>query len=271
MYPFWRRDTPGAWTFMQTMLFAFMLLLVHIWLDCLNSYGTLAFLPFSDYRVRLNGLYIVDLWLLIPLVLACCVARRRPRIAALAMIWLLLYSVGAVAWRIHLQNKWSVSLQADGIVPAQLNILPYTFSPLYWKVQYERDGQSFQAPLDWSGRQTGPWEQQQSADSLLARLAAEDRTTRIWANFSYLPLHDEQNWEGGKEYSFYDWRFGSFVPFVQNLRRNSGAYFGLMARLDGTGKLVAMRYITLRNDSGWQPPVTLKGRSGIRWLIGLDN
>ena len=266
MYPLWRRGTLGAWTFMQTVLFAFMLLLMHIWLDCLNSYGTLAFLPFSDYRV-----YIVDLWLLVPLIMACCVARRRSRIAALAMIWLLFYSGGAVAWRMNLQNKWSALLQVDGIVPAQLNVLPDAFSPLYWKVQYMHDGQSFQAPLDWSGLQAGHWQQQQSADSLLARLAAEDRTARIWANFSYLPLYDEQNWEDGKEYSFYDWRFGSFVPFVQNLRRNSGAFFGLMARLDGTGKLIAVRYITRRNDSDWRPPVMPKKRRGIRWLIGLDN
>lgn len=38
-------------------------------LDCMNSYGTQVFLPFSDYRVRLNVLFIVDPLLLLLLAL----------------------------------------------------------------------------------------------------------------------------------------------------------------------------------------------------------
>jgi len=277
MYPFWRYGTPNAWTFRQSALFALLLLLLHVWLDCVTTYGTLAFLPFSDYRVRLNGLFIVDIWLLAPLILACCAARRRPRIAALAIIWLLLYSGGAVAWRTHLQNTWDAALRASGITPARLNVLPDAFSPLYWKVQYEHDGLCFQAPLAWNGLQTDPWQQHQGADpALLARLAAEDRSARIWERFSLLPLQDEQAWEGGKEYTFYDWRFGSLVPFVQSLqnRRSNGATpFRFMARIDGVGKLVAVRHIGSAGggDSGWQPPAAPGGRSGIHRLIGLDD
>jgi len=273
MYPFWRRGTPGAWTFRQTALFAFLILLMHVWLDCMTSYGTLAFLPFSDYRVRLNGLFIVDLWLLVPLVTACFVARRRPRVAALAMIWLLLYSGGAVVWRMYLQDKWSASLKADGIAAAQISVLPDVFSPLRWKVQYEHDGQCFRAPLAWNGVQTGPWQQQKSADpALLARLVAEDRNARIWIRFSLLPLQDERDWEGGREYSFFDWRFSSFVPFVHSWRHNDDHHFGLMARVDDMGQLVAVRYIVHsgKNDSDWYFPITPKERVGINWLIGLD-
>ncbi|MCL1941597.1 MAG: metal-dependent hydrolase [Synergistaceae bacterium] len=273
MYPFWRRGAPGAWTFRQTALFAFALLLMHVWLDCVTNYGTLAFLPFSDYRVRLNGLFIIDLLLLVPLILACCTARRRSRIAALAIIWLLLYSGGAVAWNIHLQNKWNASLRADGVEADQLSVLPDVFAPLYWKVQYEHNGQCFQAPLAWDGSRAGAWEQQKSAGpDLIARLMAEDRSARVWMKFSLLPLREEQAWEGGKEYSFYDWRFGSLVPFVQNWRANT-ASVRLMARVDGAGNLVAVRYsrYPAMDESGWQPPVKPKGRSGINWLIGLDD
>jgi inner membrane protein len=277
MYPFWKRGTPGAWTFRQTTLFALLLLLLHVWLDCVTTYGTLAFLPFSDCRVRLNGLFIVDIWLLVPLILVCCAARRRPRIAALAMMWLLLYSSGAVIWRMHLQDTWSDSLRAKGVAPAQVNVLPDVFSPLYWKVQYAHDGQCFQAPLAWNGLRTGDWQRQQSAaPALLARLAAEDRSARIWTRYSLMPLQDERDWEGGKEYGFYDWRFGSLVPFaqtIQNWRRDGVTPFRFMARVDGTDKLVAVRFIGSAGggDSGWQPPVTPRGRSGIHWLIGLDD
>ena len=277
MYPFWKRDTPGAWTFGQTALFAFLLLLLHVWLDCVTTYGTLAFLPFSDYRVRLNGLFIVDLWLLAVLIPACCAARSRPRIAAAAMIWLLLYSGGTVIRRMHLEDMWNASLRASGVVPAQLSVLPDAFSPLYWKVQYEHDGHCFQAPLAWNGAQTDPWQRQQSADPvLLARLAAEDRSVRIWTSFSLLPLQDEREQGEGKEYDFYDWRFASLVPFAQRIqdwRRNGATPFRLMARVDEAGTLVAVRYIGSAGggDSSWQPPVAPKGRSGIRWMIGLDD
>ena len=271
MYPLWRNGAPGAWTFMQTALFAFSLLFMHIWLDCVTTYGTLAFLPFSDYRVRLNGLFIIDLWLLIPLILACCAARNSPRAAALAMIWLLLYSGGAVVWRMHLQDKWNASLRADGIIAEQLSVLPDAFAPLNWKVQYEHDGQCFQAPLAWNGLRTGSWQQQKSADPiLLARLASEDRSARIWKSFSVMHLQEEQNWEGGKEYSFYDWRLDSFVPVVRN-RRGNTPFFKLMARVDDSGKLAAVRVVSGGSDSDWQPPAAPKGRSGINRLIGLDD
>jgi len=274
MYPLWRRNTPGAWTFMQTVLFTSLLLLVHIWLDCVTTYGTLAFIPFSDYRVRLNGMYIIDFLLLIPLILACCFAKHRPRIAALAVIWLLLYSGGAVAWRMHLENKWNATLLAEGIIPAKLNVLPDAFSPLYWKVQYEHDGVCFQTSLAWNGLQASPWQQGRSADpDLLARLASEDRTARIWKFFTLFPLQEEHDWEGGREYSFYDWRFGTLVPFIRIRQRDGTDYFRLMARIDENDNLVAVRYISFPGERnlGWQPPVAPKGRGGIRWFIGLDN
>jgi hypothetical protein len=88
-----------------------------------------------------------------------------------------------------------------------------------------------------------------------------------------LPLQEEQDWEGGREYSFYDWRFGSLVPFIRNRQRDNNAYFMLMARIDETGKLVALRYTNFLGrgqELGWQAPETPKGRSGIGWLIGLD-
>jgi hypothetical protein len=99
---------------------------------------------------------------------------------------------------------------------------------------------------------------------------------RIWTRFCLLPLQKEGTWENGREYIFDDWRFTSLVPFTQAIRDrwiNNAAPFRLMARVDGTGKLVAVRYIGSAGggDSDWQPPVTPKGRSGLRRLIGLDD
>ena len=187
------------------------------------------------------------------------------------MIWFLVYTGGAVAWRVQLQNQWKATLHVDGIAPSQLNVLPDAFAPLYWKVQYERDGRAFQAPLAWNGSRTGPWQQQRSADpDLLARLAAEDRSARIWIGFSLMPLLEEREWEGGREYILYDWRFGSLVPFVQNMRRGD-LPFRFMVRFDDADRLVSVRYPGMGGRGDWQPPVAPRGRTGINWLIGLDD
>lgn len=43
---------PFGWPLPLAWLTAYLLILHHIFLDCMNSYGTQVFLPFSDYRVR---------------------------------------------------------------------------------------------------------------------------------------------------------------------------------------------------------------------------
>ncbi len=277
MYPLWRRGTRDAWSFSRCFLFALLLLCIHVWLDCTTTYGTQAFLPFTDYRVRLNGLFIVDIWLLLPMLAACTIFRRQRRFAALIVIWIMVYSAGAVAWRVHLQNGQDAALRAQGIVPEELTVLPDAFSPLYWKVQYGHGTKAFQAPLNWDGERIGPVEEHERADpALLARLARDDRSAHIWIDFSLLPLMEELPWDNGREYRFYDWRFASLVPFaqkIQNMRSEGATPFLFSARFDAQDKLVAIRYRGSAGggDTGWEPPVPYKGRSGWHKWVGLDD
>ena len=274
LYPLWRRGTRNAWTFPGCVLFSLCLLALHVWLDCVTTYGTQIFLPFSDYRVRLNGLFIVDFCLLIPPAAACLAARRRTCFAGLAVLWLFVYSGGAVAWRAHLEEIQLAALHNEGIRAEEFTVLPDAFSPLYWKMQYAEDSRAFQRSLAWNGERRGPAEERRRADpALIARLVQEDRSARIWFSFSLLPLQEEKPADG-VEYTFYDWRFASLVPFARKLqeRRTNGAMpFIYSARLDETGKLVASRYIGGGGDSGFHPPVTPSGRTGIYRLLGMDN
>ena len=75
--PLWKRDTPGRWPLPLVWLFFGGLILLHIWLDCITTYGTMIFLPFSAERVRLNGVFIIDLLLTLPLLAAAWLALRR--------------------------------------------------------------------------------------------------------------------------------------------------------------------------------------------------
>jgi len=66
--------------FKDWLLFFFVLVLTHPLLDCLTTYGTQLFLPFSDYRVNSNSLFIIDLFFTLPLivtVIACWIIKTN--------------------------------------------------------------------------------------------------------------------------------------------------------------------------------------------------
>ena len=61
------------------LLFFFCLLVTHPLLDCLTTYGTQFLLPFSDYRVNINSLFIIDVVYTLPMLVACiaCLILRN--------------------------------------------------------------------------------------------------------------------------------------------------------------------------------------------------
>jgi inner membrane protein len=64
--------------FRDWFVFFFALILTHPLLDCLTTYGTQLFLPFSDYRVNSNSLFIIDLFFTLPMmvgVIACWIFK----------------------------------------------------------------------------------------------------------------------------------------------------------------------------------------------------
>ena len=94
---------PFGWPLPLAWLTAYLLILHHIFLDCMNSYGTQVFLPFSDYRVRLNALFIVDPLLLLPLALGLIFWRKRRAVMIGLLLWPILYPLGSLATRVGLE------------------------------------------------------------------------------------------------------------------------------------------------------------------------
>lgn len=133
----WNSRRRGSWSFGQTWALAMCLLLLHIWLDCVTTYGTMIFLPFSDYRVRLNGIFIVDLLLTLPLLLGLWKARCDRGLAALLVAWTLLYPAACVGLRIYHESQTAARLQEEGVHALQLTVLPDALAPLYWRALYE--------------------------------------------------------------------------------------------------------------------------------------
>ncbi len=151
MFPLWRKTTEAHWSFAKVWFLATGLMLLHIWLDCVTTYGTMIFLPFSEYRVRLNGVFIVDICLMIPMLLALYYGYKGYRQkndtlckkwATLGLIWVFVYPGTCVALRIMHQHTAEQRLLTQGLKEQELRniaVLPDAFAPLYWRLIYETE------------------------------------------------------------------------------------------------------------------------------------
>ena len=132
----WRAQTLGHWRFAKTWMFMTAMVLLHIWLDCITTYGTMIFLPFSHMRVRLNAVFIIDLLVTLPLLWAIWRWRARRGLLLLAVVWLFVYpglSICLNAWHTAQTRE---HLAAQGRTPTQIVVLPDAFSPLFWRALY---------------------------------------------------------------------------------------------------------------------------------------
>lgn len=78
-------DSRGNPAFVRLWFMALIALCLHIYLDCMTSFGTQALLPFSDARVALPAMFIVDPLLTLPaLALLVAALKQEPDYARLA-------------------------------------------------------------------------------------------------------------------------------------------------------------------------------------------
>ena len=264
-------DGPAPWSLIGAWCMAYLLILHHIWLDCMNSYGTQVFLPFSDYRVRLNALFIVDPLLMLPL-LAGLIWKYRSRMAMICLLlWTILYPLASLGVRAMLEDHLASEIRiADvsegvGVIRPQpaLFLVPDAFTPLHWKV-IESNGNEWKVGSYNLGQGLPtPYATYAKPELKMWRKLGElDETFRAYQRFAAFPALEEviPLPDGNTEYVFSDLRFGSTIGFVndvQSFRDGKPITFRIMARFTPEGALNAVRLITTTGaggDSGWQPP-----------------
>ena len=271
-----QRTVLGAW------LLAYMLLLHHLWLDCMNSYGTQVFLPFSDYRVRWNALFIVDPILVLPLLFGVLFRFKRFGWMLALVAWTFVYPLSSLMTRVVLEERLvehaqtappfeqvrepgstaPVGLAGWDTVQA-LALVPDAFTPFHWKLILDR-GESW-AVSGYSLGQTLPtrytaWKK--PPEPLWAELGRESAMFHGYQRYAAYPMLEVYRPEGtppGGSYIFSDLRFGSTIPFVEAIqtgKEGRNLTFRIMARVNAAGKPDSVRLITTTGaggDSGWQP------------------
>ena len=164
------RPHPGAGRFGLGSLYlaALFALYTHIYLDCMTTFGTQIFLPFSAMRVGLPAMFIVDLLLTLPALglmiyawrlppeyaaapgdslagvrpyragtinMGAFVSRRARRAARVGLAWMLLYPLVSLG-----VNMAVTAARAPSLAPgASLRLLTEPFSPFVWKAVVEEE------------------------------------------------------------------------------------------------------------------------------------
>ncbi|MGE9984698.1 metal-dependent hydrolase [Desulfovibrio sp. SGI.169] len=282
--PLWRASTPERWSFGKVWLLACAMLLLHIWLDAVTTYGTMIFLPFSHERVRLNGVFILDPLLTLPLLWAVWRWRRGRARMLLALAWVFLYpalGVGLNAWH---AAQTEARLRAEHRQVSRLTVLPDAFAPFFWRALFAEQGpdgmQVREQSLDALGRPRAPETSHQAAPAaLVAAFSRQSVSCDSFFRFTLLPVVSPLRAEDAPEAPpgvrnartllFYDLRFGSGLAFVRRLmalRPHADIPFQLMTEsapantapgAENNGPILLrerLRFSDSRRDSRWQRP-----------------
>ncbi|MDO5536316.1 MAG: metal-dependent hydrolase [Desulfovibrionaceae bacterium] len=138
--PLWRSSTYHNLSLGRLWLLFLGCLLIHLGLDCVTTFGTRIFLPFSEMRVRLNAVFIVDPFLTVPLlalvVWGCFSRRLRRRLGCIGLVWLALYPCVCLGLN-HVNSRMlETELAAENRNISHMTMLPDFFTPFYWRAVY---------------------------------------------------------------------------------------------------------------------------------------
>lgn len=287
-WPLWRKETPGRWSFFQAWLLCAGMILLHIWLDVVTTYGTMIFLPFSHYRVRLNSVYMIDLLVALPLYWAVLRWRHKRKLMAAVVMWIFLYPASGIAINAWHSRQCAEAFAEAGLSVSRLRVLPDAFAPLFWRVIYEEDsggelttrsrGLNFMG-----GFRTEPEIHPAAPRGLVndfMRLSAECDTFFHFAMLPVMgpldPAYAPEDAAGGELSVFYDLRFGSDLEFMKKLlamRPNADLPFLLMTERGGGEEpllsRVRLRFSDSGRDSMWHKPRPPQKPDWLQWLFGL--
>lgn len=300
-WPLWRKATPARWSLVQTWLFCMGMLFLHIWLDMFTTYGTMVFLPFSHYRVRLDSLYILDPFISLPLFAALLFWRKKRAINLALCAWLVFYPCAGFAANCLHDSQSRQRLEDEGHSIIATRVLPDVFAPFFWRLLYEEKNTAgnlvCEQSLNWLGKPRDlPQSYPAASRELTQKLSALSIDAQVYFQFAVLPLMvelpekflPEKPSASAQFRMFYDLRFGSGLAFMRKLlamRPNADMPFLLMAEIEAPAQApphespcytetnvreMRLRFSDSDKDSGWHKPVAPQKPTWLEWLAGLE-
>ncbi|MGL4722268.1 MAG: metal-dependent hydrolase [Desulfovibrionaceae bacterium] len=125
----------SPWTFTKIFLYSLFILLIHLYLDLITTYGMYVLLPFSLERYSVPSIFIMDPFLLSGLILSLFFSRKfGTKATRTGLAFLFLYPIFSYGIQITLEQnmtkKYAPLLGKNVII----DLVPMPLSPIYWKV-----------------------------------------------------------------------------------------------------------------------------------------
>lgn len=268
------------WHYSQMFLAALLGLVLHVYLDCMTTFGTQIFWPFSSYRVALPALFIVDFILTVPLLLImlyCLAGFKKPekkekqlKWTRLGLAWAICYPLACLGLSSGLSHIYNREYTEVGTAVEKIHVTPVLFSPIYWKVvaENEREYQmAWVAAYRPFKRPVFAAPAYHKADSAKwAKLQAALPVFKDFSGFAGFPTIEETHRDDNyAEYTFKDLRYIYSVPnSLIDLSGYKKGLFLLRIRQGAADKLIyAWLYLENGSDdsamwNGVRPPVSLE-------------
>jgi inner membrane protein len=235
---FWR-DTGRK----QLFILFYLCVLSHLFLDVITAYGTRIFLPFSEARIAVSSVYIVDPVFTLALIALAVLSFLRPAgrktLAVSGLALMLAWPALGFGVRQFATARAERLLAGRGEAYQELSVQPDAFAPLWWKVIAREGDQYALTGLDWLHPDTLLPERRfvrAESDELL-RLGRQAPVFSRYVWFTDFPVQMVSDLPNGTRVTFADLRFTAVNPLVAAVR-GPAIPFTLTAELDAHGRLV---------------------------------
>ncbi len=227
---------------------SYLLILVHIFLDLITSYGTQIFYPITNMRYSVESVFIIDPFYTLIMVTILCFSllnkKNKKKVAILGFVWLFLYPMINLGIRHIVQYRVENRLKGNKAVFDKVHISPDALTPVFWKVIVE-DDTSYQigglSLLD-LGKPIDYKEFKRAKPDLFKRFGKYVSIFNTYFWFAGYPIMETKTSHNGMIITFGDLRFSSTVGFARNLLKNKQLPFSLTAILDQNHKITGYYY-----------------------------
>jgi inner membrane protein len=194
----------------------FLSLFTHIILDCFTPYGTQLFLPFSNYRVAINNISVVDPIYTIPFLLCLIVLLFFKRNTKRRQLWLKLglgissvYMFFTLVNKGYINNVYKKSLKAEGIDYNRFQTQPSVLNNILWFGIAETDDSyyvGFYSLFD-SSSKVETWNKLPKNHDLASASNGDIKTLAWFSNgyYNFIPMENQV-------LRYNDLRYPSFDP-----------------------------------------------------------
>lgn len=241
-----KRFLKDSISFKEWCLFFFILVLTHPLLDCLTTYGTQLLLPFSDYRINLNTLFIIDVVFTLPMivvVIACLLIKNNPlkslKWSSTGLCISAFYVVLALSCKTYASGVFAQSLAENGIKTEHRMTGVTPFNILLWYTVAEVDSGFFIGDYSLLDEDKNiDYNFVKRNEELIAPIKNEYAVDRLtWFSNGYYSVEKVKD-----ETRFFTLKFGSTgFDLTKPLSESVSFYYSILKRPDGSLAITSIR------------------------------